>query len=110
MSDLNAQLRDDWADPVTDRTVTPHQPDERCPTNTHCYSCNVDEPDRPGDYLVCGECCHIFRTEQDLIDTENKLRLSFAKFYPEGPMRQAATAPVTTGRAIHTCPLCAHDF
>ena len=98
------------ADVTIDRAVTPHDQDERCATHAHCVSCQVDELDRPGDYRVCGECGHIFRTEQDLITAEKALLLSFARFYPEGPQRDRALQGHVSGAAVMSCPLCTHDF
>lgn len=98
------------ADLNINRAVIPHAQDAGCATHAHCLSCGLDEIDRPGDYRVCGECCHIFRTEQDLLAAERALLQSFAKFYPEGPQRDRALQGHVSGAAVLSCPLCSHDW
>jgi hypothetical protein len=60
----------------------------------YCYSHGVVEPTAAGDYLTCGECNHVYRTEADLIET-----------YAKQDLRTPAD-----GSAAWHCPLCAHDF
>lgn len=57
-------------------------------------SCDKHEPERRGDYRICGECGHIFRTEADLIAEDDKWEMR----------------PGKTGDTIYMCPLCTHDF
>lgn len=93
-----------------DRSSTPHDQDERCATHAHCLSCGLDEIDQPGDYRVCGECGHIFRTEQDLLDAERKVLLELARFFPPGRMREDGTRGHLSGLSVLSCPLCTHSF
>jgi len=74
------------------------KPEGQCPAcdNYHkdhedlCYSCGKKEIPAENDFLKCGECFHIFRTEQELIALD--------WFGPGSPTE------------IYACPLCAHDF
>lgn len=71
---------------------SPNYPDD------WCFIHGIEEPFREGDYRVCGECWHVFRTPEELV-------AETAKYFdhPEAP-------PVPTADEIWTCPLCAHDF
>lgn len=89
---------------VEQRRTVPHDPDEGCPTYEHCFFCNVDEPLQPGDYRVCGECLHVFRTAEELLARHNQL---LAEFFGAG---YPAMEPATDPEQVWTCPLCAHDF
>lgn len=67
-------------------------------TSDWCHFHYRDEPLQPdgADYLLGGECWHVFRTEAELVkETE--------RHYPNGG------AP-HTGGAINICPFCTHDF
>lgn len=62
--------------------------------------CNIHykhEPDQEGDYLACGECFHVFRTAEELIEEYNKDRPDFL-------------LAITDASRVATCPHCAHDF
>lgn len=92
-----------------DRTKVKHRPDERCATNAHCWSHNVDELDQPGDYRVCGECWHIFRTEEDLLQA-NKDLLEAMRIATPKHLRYQVPVPEASGERIYSCPFCTHDF
>jgi hypothetical protein len=63
---------------------------------SYCWSHEACEPVREGDYLVCGECFHIFRTPEELVD---------ALMATSEPGRQRPKA-----EDIFFCPHCIHDF
>lgn len=65
-----------------------------------CYGCGVTHTYQPDDYRVCGECGHLFRTEQDLIDATKRLFVEMG-FAPE---------LVTGSGGIYSCPQCTHDW
>src|SRR5262249_19048980 len=48
---------------VDKKIVEPGHPD-------WCYSHNAAEPLEPSDYSTCGECGHVFRTKQELINAD----------------------------------------
>ena len=50
-------------------------------------------------YLVCGECWHVYVTEQDLMNEHDKLVEELGLTVFEVKAEQ-----------VHICPLCAHDF
>jgi len=62
-----------------------------------CFSHPDEAPPAPGDYRVCGECGHTFRTEAELI-AEHKTYFTEAEW------------PAQEGREIYACPVCTHDF
>lgn len=67
------------------------------------------EPDQPGDYKACGECCHVWRTEQEFID-------DVLNAYSEHAAAMKLFHGTTIGpyegdpRQDPVCPLCTHDF
>lgn len=70
-----------------------------------CLTHNADEAYFPKtDYLVCGECFHVFRTEHELVSTTNAMLAEFARF--EGIVFD----DYTSGDDVIACPHCAHDF
>lgn len=71
----------------------------------HCYAHNVDEPSRPDDYRTCGECFHVFRTEQELIEA---WLATVAPVIHDG--RPTEPVAIPTGEQIYACPHCVHDF
>lgn len=84
--------------------IDQHSHGPACPPGTHCHIHNVDEPARPGDYRVCGECWHVFRTVGELVAEYNDLH---------GEMGYDQNGTVVDGHpepAIYACPLCTHDF
>lgn len=64
-----------------------------------CYGCARCEPLRLGDYRVCGECFHVFRTEEELIERASRRW-----------MVGADHSPTSVADSIAVCPICAHDF
>lgn len=71
--------------------------DEYDPCDSWCYGCMRCEPLRDGDYRVCGECMHVYRTPRDLVEHYATALLLAEDEYP--PADQIAT-----------CPVCTHDF
>ena len=63
-----------------------------------CFTHQRREPTTPTTYRVCGECWHVFETEQELVDAANRWDL------PPGEQ------PFTAGEIIFACPECGHDF
>ena len=74
----------------------PHLVTQAC-WGTHCFVHDVDEVPADDDYMRCGECFHIFRTEPDLL-VADRMR---------GPDPDAG---FRDPKLIHACPLCAHVF
>lgn len=60
-----------------------------------CHIHNVPEPDLPGDYKVCGECWHVWRSEDDF-------RLDCDDWGPD--------FAVSNLSEVWFCPLCTHAF
>lgn len=72
----------------------PHSPYEpECSTIDHCHVHNVDEP-ADGAYRICGECGHVYMSEQELVDGD-------AEWH--GGVRR----PVAE---IYVCVHCPHDL
>jgi hypothetical protein len=78
----------------------PHNPTEFC-HDMHYYAHDLDEPMLPGDYRVCLECRHVYRTPQEL---EEAYDLAMASFTENG----VKVLPPAGG--IDCCPYCGHDF
>jgi len=70
-----------------------------------CASCHRLEGDLPGDFRPCLECGHVFRTAEELLEAENKLRRMFNERFTD-----TYFPPVTDVETIHSCPLCTHDW
>jgi hypothetical protein len=71
-----------------------------CIPNEHCIIHGEDEPDRPDDYRVCGECLHVFRTVEELVEVE------ITNFGPHSRI-------IVGGRErpkMYSCPYCTHDW
>lgn len=64
-----------------------------------CWEHNRHEDYGPDSYLVCFECHHVFRTEEELIEGHNRQ-------LEEAPH----SIPVTSGDQVFCCPHCIHDF
>lgn len=75
--------------------TSPLLPDDWC----HTHQCS--EPDQPGDYRVCGECGHVFRTREELV-LEDLLWQQSVDVDPE--------AQPVSAESIYSCPHCTHDF
>lgn len=93
---------------MSENTPTPtgrHQPgcDEQFPDGTcssWCYGCMRCEPLREGDYRICGECFHVFRTPAELVGADLAVVRRLGEDEPDPrPADQIAV-----------CPVCAHDF
>lgn len=73
-----------------------------------CYTHHRREPELPGDYKVCGECCHVWRTEiefrTDEANAHNSLLATYPNSYPF--MKPEDVVP----GEVYSCPLCTHDF
>ena len=65
-----------------------------------CVIHNVEEVAYTDTYRECGECWHVFQTEEDLINA------ALAVGYP---IHFTSDRPLT-GDTIYACPECAHDF
>jgi hypothetical protein len=65
------------------------------PSTDHCFAHGVDEPLRPGDYRICFECGHVYRTREDFLAEVAK---------------GCAEAGVPSDPEQPFCPLCTHDF
>lgn len=77
-----------------------HEPEVCYGSRLHCWSCNEDEPDQ-GCYIRCGECGHVYLTEENLRET-------WLREYPLLPGEPAPEA--LPAEDICFCPLCIHDF
>lgn len=77
-----------------------------------CWGCCKCEPCREGDFLVCGECLHVFRTSQELLDLHNEILRHL--HYDVQDVTQPLTPPPlkleTDPTKVFSCPICAHDF
>lgn len=75
-----------------------------------CVIHRAYEPSQPDDYRACGECCHIWRTEQEFVDDVLAARAS----HVEGSLRYDGIVvdPGVFGSPLEepSCPLCSHDF
>jgi hypothetical protein len=72
---------------------------EGCIPEEHCLIHLVDEPDEP-NYRICGECRHVFRTVEELVNEERE-------------NYRWSTVTVVDGHEeppMYACPLCTHDF
>jgi hypothetical protein len=76
-------------------------------TSIHCYSCGVDWELERGEYFYrcCGECFHVWRTEDELRDHDFDEMLRFTK--DETAIRRGGRR---AAEDIHCCPCCVHDF
>ena len=103
------------APPIAGPLSTPHPPEICYGSRLHCWSCGTDEPDKPC-FQACFECCHVYRTAQELLDEHNKvIRAMNASARERGecefdgsPWKDIPeTADVTE---VTCCPLCVHDW
>lgn len=99
-----------------DRTTTTHEFTDEC-GDTHCWWHNVDEPWNDSYYCVCGECFHVYKTEQELVDEYNRVTGEMNadpdrdKFpAPGAKVPRDPIPPKTSGDDIHFCQFCMHDF
>jgi len=80
----------------------------------HCLIHHVDEPDNGDVYRVCGECLHVFVTEEDLQREDMIIRNQMwqAGLNQGGNVKADHSGVPTSkpGSEIYHCPLCAHDF
>lgn len=71
--------------------------DEHDPCDSWCYGCMRCEPCREEDYQLCGECFHVYRTAEELVEHHaTALLVSVDECCPADE--------------IAVCPICAHDF
>jgi hypothetical protein len=68
------------------------------------------EPSAPGDYSACGECLHVWRTEQDFIDDVLADRVNHAEAMLRYEGIIVDTAAYGPPLEQPFCPLCSHDF
>lgn len=68
--------------------------------NSMCMIHMECEPSREGDFKVCSECLHVFRTPKELVDLHMEVLISINS---KSFIRPAAAE-------IQTCPVCTHDF
>lgn len=74
-----------------------------------CLSHHRREPDLPGDYKVCGECLHVWRTEQEFREDEARAFNTYVCSRPD--MRDMTITPEEVDpTTVYSCPLCTHDF
>lgn len=73
--------------------------------NDRCQSCGQEQDTGIFAYLVCGECWHVYDTEEDLLRVWRELwiRLDF-------PEAARADLMAVTAEEIFACPCCAHDL
>jgi hypothetical protein len=74
--------------------------DSGCVFHEHCIIHDDDEPDLPGDYRVCGECRHVFRTPEELVAVESEKFGDYNRTVVGGEVQPP----------MWSCPHCAHDF
>jgi hypothetical protein len=65
-----------------------------------CYAHYRCEPLRDGDYRICFECFHVFRTADELIAAHRAVLEQIG----------STLNPRTDPEAIFSCPECSHDF
>lgn len=79
---------------------------QRGPEDTAwCHIHHRIEDIEKGDYRICGECGHIFRTADELVAEDLRVRLMLKAYDSEGTEYKPVEPAL-----IFTCPLCAHDF
>jgi hypothetical protein len=61
------------------------------------------EPMRDGDYHLCGECWHVWRTQADFAADVRKLGDDLVWSY-------RPDSELTPDSTVLSCPLCAHDW
>lgn len=99
-----------------------HEPGNEC-YGLHCWEHHVDEASRPGDYIACGECGHIYRTAGELRRAYRREILRVHSWEGDrwlipdrgpfgGPTRLQKLIAALTIRAskIYFCQHCIHDF
>lgn len=64
------------------------------------------EPPLPGDYMVCGECWHVWRTVWDFYLSELEIA---RQMFADDPSIDGIWMPADLTK-VYSCPLCAHDF
>lgn len=62
-----------------------------------CFVHGVAEPLRPGDFRLCAECGHVWRTIEDYVQDVRELCLDMHW-------------PLPTEQDLPFCPLCSHDW
>ena len=73
---------------------------EATPGPDFCWSCYKDEPiPETGAFQVCGECFHVYVTEDDLLASHNRVLAEMGE-----PPR------IELGDLRHFCGECIHDF
>lgn len=96
---------------MIDRTRVQHEPDSDC-TDTHCYSCHVDE--HFTGYITCPECFHTYRTAGELRRAYRRELIHLHRTRPgfEDPSWWQVLWKAATIRAknIYFCQHCIHDF
>jgi hypothetical protein len=86
--------------------VIPDGPE--APSTDFCWSCSRDEPiPEGGAYQICGECNHVYGTEQDLVDAHNQIITEMNQRMRPG---QSKFGLWTTAEDIYFCHHCLHDF
>jgi len=81
------------------------------PNNWCAYHNRKEEPTVAEPYMGCGECWHIWNTEQELMDDYNKMMDEIEQEVNEGYTEPIAIfIRKTNGWQLMTCPLCSHDF
>lgn len=64
-------------------------------------------PEGVTPYRRCGECWHIFVTEQELIDADNEMMNSIVGIEDGDGI---VPLPKVKADQIWVCPVCCHDF
>jgi hypothetical protein len=71
-----------------------------------CAGCGQTEnPD--GAYRICGECFHVFPSEDELIRQDYEMKLAGRALFEDD---RGAPEPATNGDEVWICPVCCHDF
>lgn len=73
-----------------------------------CFQHGYFEEAGPTDFTVCGECFHVFRTEEEFVALHNQWILE-AKEMGAFPYDQAPPLH-TSAERLFFCPYCLHDL
>jgi len=68
-------------------------------SNAECQIHHVIEISDENTYRECGECWHVFQTEEQLVNARNRV-------WEE----MGSSHRVVKGNEVYACPECAHDF
>ncbi len=86
-----------------------HEPADAC-YEAHCFWHHVDEPSRPGDYLVCGECFHVYRTAGELRRAYRREFWRVSRRFGDAWVLRVWRVLTIRAKKIYFCQFCIHDF